>query len=74
VTRDVEWDGYTDRHVVKDGKPVDAQFAALWPVGTPGVDAAGPGHEAKPKTTVIYDPPKPGSKKRRKRKVPGGQP
>jgi hypothetical protein len=63
------WDGYT-RAVTTDTKPVDSEFAALWPEGTPGVDAAAPGHEIHPKTTVVYDPPKPGQKKRKKRKVP----
>ena len=69
-----DWDGYTPRTVTKDAKPVSSEFAALWPPDTPGIDAGRPGHETRPKTTVVYDDKTPpGKKKKRKAKpVPDG--
>lgn len=68
------WDGYTRKSTsaAEDAKPVSEELQGLWPPGT--FDAAGPGHEVHPPRTQVYEAPKPGQKKRKKRKVPGGQP
>jgi hypothetical protein len=71
------WDGYTRAENVpgEDGKAVSKEFAYCWPAGTPGIGAAtkpAPGGVQHPSRTAVYDPPAPGSTKRRKRPVPGG--
>jgi hypothetical protein len=73
------WDGYaTPAH--QDGKPLDAEFAALFPPGTVGAGAQrAPGGKQEPKRTLVYDPPSrtgnrpspkvPGKKKRKPKKA-----
>ena len=54
-----------------DTKPVDAQFAGLWPPGTPGVGAAKPGHQEQPNRTLVHPAPsKPGGKRPAAQPVP----
>lgn len=47
-----------------DTKPVDREYAALWPAGTPGVGAAAGEHQEQTKRGLVYDAPKRDKKKR----------
>jgi hypothetical protein len=53
------WDGYTGHD---DGKPLDAEFARLFP---PGPAAAAPGHQAQESRTVAYPGEGQGKRKRK---------
>lgn len=66
-----EWDGYTSPKLPADDRPVSAEYAALWPSGTPGVSAAGE-HQQQPKTTVMYPGEEQGKKRKRKPKPAPG--
>jgi hypothetical protein len=53
------WDGYSPGGR-GDGKPVAPEFRRLFP----DTAADGPGHESRPKTSQVYDPPARPSRKR----------